>query len=42
MTHRERVLAALEHREFVFQQVHNMLADVPPANIRAMFGAVLE
>jgi uroporphyrinogen decarboxylase len=27
---------------FVFQQVHNILADVPPANIRAMFEAVLE
>jgi len=27
---------------FVFQQVHNILADIPPANIRAMFEAVLE
>ena len=25
---------------FVFQQVHNILADVPPENIIAMFGAV--
>jgi len=27
---------------FVFQQVHNILADIPPANICAMFEAVLE
>jgi uroporphyrinogen decarboxylase len=25
---------------FVFQQVHNVLADVPPANVLAMFDAV--
>jgi uroporphyrinogen decarboxylase len=25
---------------FVFQQVHNIMADVPPENILAMFGAV--
>ena len=25
---------------FVFQQVHNILADVPPANVLAMFEAV--
>jgi len=25
---------------FVFQQVHNIMADVPPANIVAMFEAV--
>ena len=25
---------------FVFQQVHNIMADVPPANIVAMFDAV--
>ncbi|HLA40676.1 MAG TPA: uroporphyrinogen decarboxylase family protein [Candidatus Glassbacteria bacterium] len=25
---------------FVFQQVHNVLADVPPENVAAMFGAV--
>jgi len=27
---------------FVFQQVHNILADVPPQNIVAMFDAVGE
>jgi len=27
---------------FVFQQVHNIMADVPPGNIMAMFGAVAE
>jgi len=27
---------------FVFQQVHNILADVPPQNILAMFDAVRE
>ncbi|MFA9453566.1 MAG: uroporphyrinogen decarboxylase family protein, partial [Candidatus Aminicenantaceae bacterium] len=27
---------------FVFQQVHNILADVPPVNIAAMFEAVHE
>jgi uroporphyrinogen decarboxylase len=27
---------------YVFQQVHNVLADVPPANIVAMFEAVNE
>lgn len=27
---------------FVFQQVHNIMADVPPANIVAMFDAALE
>ena len=26
---------------FVFQQVHNILADVPPANIVAMYDAAL-
>ena len=25
---------------FVFQQVHNIMADIPPANIVAMFDAV--
>jgi uroporphyrinogen decarboxylase len=25
---------------FIFQQVHNILADVPPANIVAMYEAV--
>ncbi|HOV64823.1 MAG TPA: uroporphyrinogen decarboxylase family protein, partial [Spirochaetia bacterium] len=27
---------------FVFQQVHNIMADVPPQNIVAMFDAVKE
>ncbi|MCX6996442.1 MAG: methyltransferase [Kiritimatiellaeota bacterium] len=27
---------------FVFQQVHNVMADVPPENIMAMFGAIAE
>jgi uroporphyrinogen decarboxylase len=27
---------------YVFQQVHNILADVPPANVVAMFDAVME
>jgi uroporphyrinogen decarboxylase len=27
---------------YIFQQVHNILADVPPANIVAMFQAVKE
>ncbi len=27
---------------FVFQQVHNILANVPPENIIAMYGAVRE
>jgi uroporphyrinogen decarboxylase len=25
---------------YVFQQVHNILADIPPANVVAMFDAV--
>ncbi len=25
---------------YIFQQVHNLMADVPPANIVAMFDAV--
>jgi uroporphyrinogen decarboxylase len=29
-------------RGFVFQQVHNILADVPPENVIAMFDAVYE
>ncbi|MCC6398112.1 MAG: methyltransferase [Bacteroidetes bacterium] len=34
-------IASLHHNGgFVFQQVHNILADVPPANIVAMFEAV--
>jgi uroporphyrinogen decarboxylase len=27
---------------FVFQQVHNILADVPPENVLAMLAAALE
>ena len=27
---------------YVFQQVHNILADVPPENVVAMFDAVME
>jgi len=27
---------------FVFQQVHNIMADIPPANVVAMFNAVAE
>ena len=27
---------------FVFQQVHNILADVPPANLAAMYDAALQ
>jgi uroporphyrinogen decarboxylase len=27
---------------FVFQQVHNILADIPPANVRAMFESVID
>jgi uroporphyrinogen decarboxylase len=26
---------------FIFQQVHNILADVPPANVVAMYDAVI-
>ena len=43
---REHVLRNLEimfkDGGFVFQQVHNILADVPPVNIEAMFKAVRE
>jgi uroporphyrinogen decarboxylase len=43
---RRHVLAQLEILApgggFVFQQVHNIMADVPPANIVAMFDAVAE
>ena len=53
MASRERILTALNHREldrvpvdlgggFVFQQVHNILANVPPENIIAMYDAVRE
>lgn len=37
---KERVRILAPGGGFVFQQVHNILADVPPENIVAMFGAV--
>ncbi len=43
---REHVIAQLQKLSpgggFVFQQVHNILADVPPENVVAMFAAVRE
>jgi uroporphyrinogen decarboxylase len=36
---REQIAALAPDGGFVFQQVHNILADVPPANIAAMFAA---
>lgn len=52
MTSCERIRAAPDHGEqdrtpvdfggFVFQQVHNILTDVPPENIPAMLDAVLD
>jgi uroporphyrinogen decarboxylase len=39
---REQVRALHRGGGFVFQQVHNILADVPPQNIVAMFDAVGE
>jgi uroporphyrinogen decarboxylase len=43
---REHVLRQIEILRpgggFVFQQVHNIMADVPPANVVAMFDAALE
>jgi len=43
---REHVLRQMEILSpgggFVFQQVHNIMADVPPENIMAMFSAVAE
>ena len=39
---REQIRILAPGGGFVFQQVHNILADIPPANIRAMFEAVLE
>jgi uroporphyrinogen decarboxylase len=39
---RERIRILSPGGGFVFQQVHNILADIPPANVRAMFEAVLE
>ncbi|HUI10233.1 MAG TPA: uroporphyrinogen decarboxylase family protein [Bacteroidota bacterium] len=38
---RERVKTMSPGGGFVFQQVHNILANVPPENVRAMFEAVL-
>ena len=47
MTSRERVLAAIEHREpdrlpvgFVFCQVHNIQAGTRPESIEGMYQAV--
>ena len=42
MTSRERVLAAINHQESdrVPIEVHNIMADVPPENIVAMFAGV--
>ncbi|MFH1071086.1 MAG: uroporphyrinogen decarboxylase family protein, partial [Candidatus Glassbacteria bacterium] len=37
---RSRVRTLSPGGGFVFQQVHNILADVPPENVAAMFGAV--
>lgn len=39
---REQVAALKSGGGFVFQQVHNILANVPPASIAAMFDAVNE
>ena len=39
---REQIRTLAPGGGFVFQQVHNILANVPPENIRAMFDAVLE
>ena len=38
---RERVETMSPGGGFVFQQVHNILANIPPENIRAMFAAAL-
>jgi uroporphyrinogen decarboxylase len=37
---RKQIAALSPHGGFVFQQVHNILANVPPANIVAMYEAV--
>jgi uroporphyrinogen decarboxylase len=37
---REQTLALRPGGGFVFQQVHNIMADVPPANIVAMYDAL--
>jgi uroporphyrinogen decarboxylase len=39
---RERVRTLSPGGGFVFQQVHNIMADVPPENVVAMFDAVRE
>ncbi len=39
---REQVRALAPGGGFVFQQVHNIMADVPPENIAAMYGALRE
>jgi uroporphyrinogen decarboxylase len=38
----ERLEALTPGGGFVFQQVHNVMADVPPENVVAMFEAVRE
>lgn len=45
MTHRDRLLTALDHREpdrVPLSPVHNIQADVPPENIVAMLEALQE
>ena len=43
MTPRERVLAAIRPGGgFIFNQVHNVQADVPPENVVAMLDAAYE
>jgi len=37
---KEQVSILKPHGGFVFQQVHNILANVPPENIIAMFDAI--
>lgn len=37
---RRRVLTPLQDGGFVFNQEHNILGDVPPQNIMAMYKAV--
>ena len=39
---RENVKTMAPGGGFVFQQVHNIMADVPPENIMAMFEALRE
>ena len=42
MTPRERVKAFKPGGGFVFNQVHNIMGNVPPKNIVAMFDAAYE